>query len=223
MNFLDNGNDDIKELLNNLIRIGRVSTVDYQKGTARVVFPDDDDIVSYDLPVLHRNAIRNKDYNMPDIDERVLCLFLPSGVATGFILGSVYTDTVLPPETTGNYRTVIFADGTRVRYDRDKHEFTAEIEGTKITANRQDVLVNTPNDVIVTAANNVTVNTKTATISAEMAIVGAQKACTVTTQAATITAPQIALNGDVTVSGNVIANGNVKGTNLIYKGAVVKE
>lgn len=182
MGLFDDGNE-IRELLNNLIRIGRVSTVDYQKGTARVVFPDDDDVVSYDLPVLHRNALKNKDYNMPDIDERVLCLFLPSGVATGFILGSVYTDAVPPPETTGNYRTVVFADGTRVRYDRDKHELTAEIEGTKITANRKDVLVNTPNDVIVSAANNVTANAKTATLNA----------------------PAITLNGDVQVTGKLTA------------------
>ena len=150
-------NEDIKELLNNLIRIGKVSSVDYQRGTARVTFPDDDEIVSYDLPVLHRNALKNKDYNMPDIDERVLCLFLPSGVATGFILGSVYTETVLPPESSGKYRTVVFDDGTRVRYDREDHHMSIDIGETKITANRGFVTVDAPRNISITAGNDVNV------------------------------------------------------------------
>lgn len=173
---LNDNKDEIKDFLKNLIRVGKVSSVDYQRATARVVFPDDDDIVSYDLPVLHRNAVKNKDYNMPDINERVVCLFLPSGVETGFILGSIYTKEVLPPETSGNFRTVVFDDGTRVRYDREKHQFTMEIEETKITANRQDVIINTPNSVNVTTASNATVN-----------------------------APSIVLNGDVEVTGTLTA------------------
>lgn len=150
-------NDEIQELLNNLIRIGKVSSVNYQKGTARVYFPDDDEIVSYDLPILHRNALKNKDYNMPDIDERVLCLFLSSGVETGFILGSIYTDTVPTPESTGDKRTVVFEDGSRFSYDRKTHQFEAQIEGTQIRTNRKLVTIDTPLDVAITAGNDVTV------------------------------------------------------------------
>lgn len=148
---------EIQEFLNNLIRIGKVSSVNYQKGTARVYFPDDDGIVSYDLPVLHRNALKNKDYNMPDIDERVLCLFLSSGVETGFILGSIYTDIVPTPESTGDKRTVVFEDGSRFSYDRRTHQFDAQIEQTQIRANRKIITVDTPLDVAITAANEVSV------------------------------------------------------------------
>lgn len=148
---------EIQEFLNNLIRIGKVSSVDYQKGTARVFFPDDDDIVSYDLPVLHRNCLKNKDYNMPDIDERVVCVFLSSGVETGFILGSIYTENVTPPESTGDKRTVVFDDGSRFSYNRETHQFEAQIEQTKIKANRKLITVDTPLEVAVTAGD-VTVN-----------------------------------------------------------------
>lgn len=204
---------EIQEFLNNLIRIGKVSSVNYQKGTARVYFPDDDGIVSYDLPVLHRNALKNKDYNMPDIDERVLCLFLSSGVETGFILGSIYTDIVPTPESTGDKRTVVFEDGSRFSYDRKTHQFDGQIEGTTIKANRQDIEINTPHDVKVTTANNVEVTaanavtitgTNNVTVNTKTAIVNAETAYTLNTQTATLNAPAITLNGDVAVTGKMI-------------------
>lgn len=191
-----------EQKLTRLIRIGKVSSVDCAKGTARVAFNDYDKMVSFDLPVLQTNTYRNKDYSMPDIGENVLCLFLPNGTVEGFIIGSFYSDAVTPPESSGNYRSVKFADGTFVRYDRDKHELTAEIGATKITANQKDVLVNTQNSVIVTAANNVTVNTKAAVVNAETSYV-------LNTKAATLTAPAIVLDGNVAVNGTLTASVDV--------------
>lgn len=156
MIFFDDGKEEIIELLKNLIRVGKVSSVDYEKATARVVFFDDDDIVSYDLPVLQKNAFKNKDYCMPDVDECVVCLFLPSGVATGFILGSVYTGNVAPPEKMADIRTVSFADGTRISYDRKASTLNVTAVG----------------NVNVTASN-VTVSASNVTVSApDIAMVG---------------------------------------------------
>ena len=42
----------LPEKLNDLIRIGEVSSINPAKGTARVVFDDDDGTVSFDLPIL---------------------------------------------------------------------------------------------------------------------------------------------------------------------------
>ena len=46
----------LPEKLNDLIRIGEVSSINPAKGTARVVFDDDDGTVSFDLPILQRNT-----------------------------------------------------------------------------------------------------------------------------------------------------------------------
>ena len=56
----------------NVIRSGRISSINPKNGTARVVFADKDNLVSYDLPVLQRSTLKNKDYGMPDVGESVV-------------------------------------------------------------------------------------------------------------------------------------------------------
>ena len=179
--FEDSNNEDIRMHLNSIIRVGKVSSINPAKATAKVLFYDERDgddniLVSYDLQVLQRNAWRDRDYAMPDKGEDVLCLFLPFGLVDGFILGSVYAGRNMPPESTEDKRTVVFDDKTRVSYDRSLHRFDAnfsdgtnmsydgtthhmniEIEGTKITANRGFVTIDAPRNVSITAGNAVTV------------------------------------------------------------------
>lgn len=114
-------------VLKNLIRVGRVSSIG--KATARVVFPDRQNMVSYDLSVIVRQSQDNKDAWMPDIGEQVVCLFLPSGHAQGFILGSFYSDEDMPPVDDPNKRHVTFADGTSIEYDRGTHTLTVNAQG----------------------------------------------------------------------------------------------
>ena len=173
------GNENINEILNQLIKIGEVSTIDPARGTARVTFADDDSIVSYDLQVVQRNTLENKDYAMPDIGEDVLCVFLPSGSEAGFILGSVYAGEITPPESDENKRTVVFSDGTKISYDRTEHILTAQIGETSITADQENV------NVVCSGAVNATANS------------------------ATVQAPTINLTGDVNITGNVTVSGNV--------------
>ena len=77
---------DIKRL----IRVGTVSSVNAAAGTVRVAFAAQDDMVTYELPVITRGSKNNKDYWLPDVDEQVLCLFLPNtsgrGVCDGFVM-----------------------------------------------------------------------------------------------------------------------------------------
>lgn len=160
--------------LNDLIKIGEVSSIDPAKGTARVVFDDDDSIVSYDLPVLQRNTLLSKDFHSPDIGEDVLCLFLPSGPEEGFVIGSFYAGEVSPPEQTEKRRTTVFEDGTVVQYDKESHTLTILIEGTSVVFDRQNGTVTVPknwtinagDNTVVNAGTSTTVNTKTAAIHA---------------------------------------------------------
>lgn len=78
--------------IKNIIRIGRVSSIDVNTNTARVAFSDKDDLVSGNLMIVNRGSMVDKDYWIPDIDEQVLCLMQPNasgkGLNDGFILGS---------------------------------------------------------------------------------------------------------------------------------------
>ena len=105
----------------NMIRSGRVSSIDPKTGTARVTFADKDDLVSADLPLLVQNSLKNKDYHMMDIGESVVCLFLPNGLNQGFILGAHYNEKDEVPIGDPDVRMVKFDDGTTLTVDRKRH------------------------------------------------------------------------------------------------------
>ena len=223
-------NDEANGLWRHFIKIGEVSSINPAMGTARVVFDDEDSVVSYDLPVLQTNTFANKDYAMPDVGEDVLCLFLPSGLEEGFILGSFYAGEIELPESNGNVRTVVFSDGTKISYDRALHTLSATIDGTSLVANRAGIQVKAP-DVIIHDANTINIqggtdvnvaagtssNLKAPTVnltmgSTTMRLNGSQ---------ATIEASDLEFKGTMTVTGNLNVEGNVSASGVVH-GANIK-
>lgn len=170
-----------------LIKIGEVSSIDPAKCTARVVFDDEDSIVSYDLPVLQRNTLKNRDFAMPDIGEDAIVLFFGEGQEDGVIIGSIYAGEVTPPESTEDRRTVVFDDDTRVCYDRQEHKLTVTIEGTEIVFNRQDGTITVPNAV--------TINCTTATVKASSSV--------------TLDTPKTDITGVLNVAGLITGKGGL--------------
>ena len=140
---------DIKRL----IRVGTVSSVNAAAGTVRVAFAAQDDMVTYELPVITRGSKNNKDYWLPDVDEQVLCLFLPNtsgrGVCDGFVLGTFYSSVDAPMENSGDVHAVKYGDGTIIKHDRSTGKLTINatgdidiIAGGKVTINGQTIYLN---------------------------------------------------------------------------------
>lgn len=173
--------------LPDLIKIGEVSSVDPEKCTARVVFDDEDSLVSYDLQILQRNTYENQDYQMVHPGEDVVCLFLGSGQEDGFIIGSLYAGEIKPPEASLDRRTVVFSDDTRVCYDRQEHKLTVTIEGTEVVFNRQDGSITVPNAV--------TINCTTATVNASSSV--------------TLDTPKTDITGVLNVTGLITGKGGL--------------
>jgi phage baseplate assembly protein V len=97
--------------LKNLIRIGTVSSVNYKEGKLRVCFEDQDKIVTDELPML------SFEYEMPDVGEPVLCLFLGNGITNGFCLGRYYYDGDPPMQWGQNIYFKRFLKDATQRYD----------------------------------------------------------------------------------------------------------
>lgn len=114
---------------NNLIRTGKVSTINASAGTARVSFEDRSNVVSYDLQIVVRGSKEAKDYWMPVPGEQVLCVFLPHGRSQGFILGSLYSLKDQPPASDQAQRCMEFVDGTRLEYDSASHVLRIHVAG----------------------------------------------------------------------------------------------
>ena len=74
------------------LRLGKISTINYKDGTARVLYTDRDNAVTAELPLL------SFEYRMPAIDDLVLVCHLPNGGAAGIILGPVWNDNNRPAE-----------------------------------------------------------------------------------------------------------------------------
>lgn len=136
-----------------LLKVGEVCEVLPEKHMCRVVFPCEGNNTSYELFVLCRNSLKNKDYNMPDVGEDVLCIFMPDGSEDGFILGSYYAENLEKCSISQDERKVKFSDDTTVTYNRVTHCLDIVIEGTSIHADRKTVNVITPQTVNIQTNN----------------------------------------------------------------------
>ena len=141
--------DDTDEKINRIMRIGEVSSVNPAACTARVVFDDEDGMVSADLPIVQRNTQDNSDYWLPDVGEDVVCLFNPSGSEDGFIIGSWYAGEITPPASSQDVRMVKFSDGTTISYDRGSSTLDIKIQDTEIKV--------TPETVDITGSQTVNI------------------------------------------------------------------
>lgn len=70
---------DIFRLINNMVRVGTISSINQEKFKARVIFEDRDNLVTKELPILNKRNLQ--------LGDQVICLFLPNGLEEGFILG----------------------------------------------------------------------------------------------------------------------------------------
>ena len=122
------------------IRVGRISAINYNAGTARVVYADRDAEVTQEISFL------DSEYKMPEIGALVAVAHLSNGSAVGIILGRPWSDKHKPPESgAALYRKDLgqTAGDAVIKYD-----------GTTLT-------ISTAGDIAITARGTVKVNGQT--------------------------------------------------------------
>lgn len=83
------------------IRVGRVSSINYETGMIRVTYTDKGKSVSTELPYANQNS----EYFMPAVGEYVQVNLLSNGTTKGVVLGSYWGRGNKPPESgKGIYR-----------------------------------------------------------------------------------------------------------------------
>ena len=108
------------------LRFGTVQ--EFAKGKARVVFPDQDGVVSPPLPVGYARTKDDQEYDPLPVGTPVACLMNDNG-ESGVVLCAIYTDGAPVPEGAEQHWTRIFKDGTKLTYDRAAKALTVECEG----------------------------------------------------------------------------------------------
>ncbi|MGL5512671.1 MAG: phage baseplate assembly protein V [Sporomusa sp.] len=131
------------------IRYGRVSSVDPQCMTARVVFEDKGNMVSWDLLCITANSLENRDYWLPDVGKKVVCEIMDNENSQGFIKGAIYDTSNPSPRNNQDIRSVDFADGTVIEYNRASHVLN----------------INCVGDINIKAAGKITINGATVDIN----------------------------------------------------------
>lgn len=129
-------------IIKNLIRIGKVSSINAEKATVKVAYMDKDNMVSDDLQLVMLSAKDVKSYKMPSIGSVVLCIFLPNpsgnGLAQGYVIGEVYTEADKPVQNSVAVTAINFPDGSFIKYENGIIEINAA-SAIKITAPRVDI------------------------------------------------------------------------------------
>lgn len=127
--------------LKSIVRFGVVSAVYPQRHSCRLTFPDKDNLVSAEMPILIPAGAKNSYYSLPDVGDECVCICPNNDDSNGgFVLGSFYHDNAPPPTDNPNVAMIRFEDGTTLSYDRSRHELRVDVKGNiKINGKRVDI------------------------------------------------------------------------------------
>lgn len=111
--------------MKNAILLGRVSSVNYEKGCADVVLSGMEDDVREELPCI------STEYSMPGVGDMVVCAFSHAGKRSqGVILGRIYNDENLPLQSGKGVFFKRLSEKAYIRYDPETE--TLEIRAPKV-------------------------------------------------------------------------------------------
>jgi len=120
--------------MKNLFRVGIVCDLDADRQCVRVNF-DDLGTVSPWMQIAAFGASGDDYYWMPEIEEQVVCFFMPTGNAEGYVLYSVRGTANKPKAGNANKRYIRFADGGCFEYDKSTHTLTIDADNIVINGN----------------------------------------------------------------------------------------
>lgn len=129
----------METLANSEVRIGKVSSVDYEKGMVKVTYPDKDDSVTMDFATLNYND----EYRMPKVGTQVAVAHLSNGSSRGVILGEVWNQANLPKESG---KALFRKDLSRkknaayIRYDDSSGEYLVKVANLHLNGVNKTVL-----------------------------------------------------------------------------------
>ena len=83
-----------------LIRLGKVSSVDYANGMISVTYPDMDGATTDSFPMFSLTD----EYKMPGIGQEVLVLHLSNGQSAGVVMGKYWNKGNTPPASGNVFR-----------------------------------------------------------------------------------------------------------------------
>lgn len=186
---------ELTRQFNNIVRIGTVHSVDYEKNIARVAFGA---VVTDYLPWLTRRAAGNLTYDSLEVDEQVFVI-TPPGQALGVIIGVLNQSKFAAPAKSPEIQKTVYKDGSEIMYNRSTHKLTANIKGDVSVDATGDIQAEAGKNIYATAVDSIDVTAGTS---------------------ASITATNIVLNGQTVINGSLSQGGGSNGGSASFNGSL---
>lgn len=183
------------------VRLGNVSSIDYENGLCEVTYPDRDDTVTEMVPVLS-----NREYRMPEVDDLVVVLHPGDSPEDAVILGTIWNEKIKPAEGKEKVfrKEYCNEDGKAYRkFDANAKELLDFVDGKKILKAKSLEIKIGSATVTISESGSVKVDSP--------AGIGIKASGELKLSATTLTASAATVNitgggGDVTVSGKSLVN-----------------
>ena len=162
------------------VRLGNVSSIDYENGLCEVTYPDRDDTVTEMVPF-----ISNREYRMPEVEDLVVVLHPGDSPEDAVVLGTIWNEKIKPAEGKEKIYRKEYCneDGKAYRkFDANAKELLDFVDGKKILKAKSlevkigsatvtiseggDVKITSPASITVQAASELKLSATTLTASA---------------------------------------------------------
>lgn len=161
------------------LEYGEVSAVDYLTCRIRVRLDDRDGVESFWLNVPQRNTQGTKRRPLMPEIGEQVAVLLDEDGVGGVYLGGIYSTAEPPPVVDEDTHYVRYSDGTVVSYDRAARVMTLDSVGALLVKCARNMVVESGEPVVVKAP------------------------------AAVLEIPQVTLNGNLLVNGNIGSTGTI--------------
>ena len=178
------------------VRLGNVSSIDYENGLCEVTYPDRDDTVTEMVPMLS-----NREYRMPEVDDLVVVLHPGDSPEDAVILGTIWNEKIKPAEGKKKVFRKEYSneDGKAYRkFDANAKELLDFVDGKKILKAKSLEIKIGSATVTISESGSVKVDS---TAGIEIKASGELKLSATTLTASAATVNITGGGGDVTVSG----------------------
>lgn len=190
------------------VRLGNVSSIDYENGLCEVTYPDRDDTVTEMVPFLSR-----REYMMPEVDDLVVVLHPGDSPEDAVVLGTIWNKKIKPAEGKEKIfrKEYCNEDGKAYRkFDANAKELLDFVDGKKILkAKSLEVKIGSAT-VTISESGSVKVDSPA---GIEIKASGELKLSATTLTASAATVNITGAGGDVVVSGKSLVththNGNL--------------
>lgn len=178
------------------VRLGNVSSIDYENGLCEVTYPDRDDTVTEMVPMLS-----NREYRMPEVDDLVVVLHPGDSPEDAVILGTIWNEKIKPAEGKEKVfrKEYCNEDGKAYRqFDANAKELLDFVDGKKILKAKSLEIKIGSATVTISESGSVKVDSPE---GIEIKASGELKLSATTLTASAATVNITGGGGDVTVSG----------------------